>query len=599
MLSTDATLHSREDRWLRSAGSRETRRVEYRPNDASHFSFPLFPRHLPFTALRRSICLKPISQICPLLSFQPLSETHANTLDMMIAHKVHAYLGMPFHFNSSLLTLPVSSWGFGFTSIARLNSTLAVSGLQQDLNHHIPILRNIARVTLADWMCQLNRCQPPLHITDSSPSFSRQKHKLPCSWLSAYNTLKTLSISFHATDLSYLLTGDVSLTHLHNLTSHILPSLPPSRMLSNFSKFGFHSLRDVGSWVFPSISPLPTSFRANDLSFPPSQYFLTHDWPSLRSWLTSLPDILPTLSPLSPLLLLPRTVRQNLAELSLLRISEIPLLSFPFTAPPHLFASNGSASHTTISPDVTCAVFGNGRAFPLSLHSFRNSASILIAETYGILTALLLTRKASQSNVIYTDHLNCVNLLTHAPQTTPQSLFMNPARSIYRWILDVLHRKVRKDDEGFPSLVGEDEEASQEPVMSSLSTPSLTISHVKAYTDNSTTPSDLNRLVDFVASRAHRPSLSPPSVPLPTFMMDDFMPFTNSLGFFDTPIASVVENGLQAVGSASSVASSHFYDHHPPPQHPYTQETSSYSAVVQLYSRSNQLDSAFTLSDRL
>ena len=41
------------------------------------------------------------------------------------------------------------------------------------------------------------------------------------------------------------------------------------------------------------------------------------------------------------------------------------------------------------------------------------------------------------------------------------------------------------------------------------------------------------------------------------------------------------------------------YDTHPPPPHPYTRASSAYSALVQLYSRSSQLDSAYTRYRRL
>jgi hypothetical protein len=102
-----------------------------------HFTFPHLARPLPLTALQQLLSLKLIFRIRPLLAFQPLSDSHSAALDMQIAHKVHDYLGMPFHFNSSLLFLPIHLQGFGFPSIACINSSLAMSGLQRDLNHHI------------------------------------------------------------------------------------------------------------------------------------------------------------------------------------------------------------------------------------------------------------------------------------------------------------------------------------------------------------------------------------------------------------------------------------------------------------------------------
>jgi hypothetical protein len=137
-------------------------------------------------ALQQLLSLKTISSIQPLLAFQPLSDSQSAGLNMQIAHKVHN-LRMPFHFNLSLLFLPINLQGFGFPSIACINSSLAMSGLQHDLNHHIATFHNIAHITLADWTCQLNFCHPPLSITPYSPTFSCQKHHLPCLWLSAYS----------------------------------------------------------------------------------------------------------------------------------------------------------------------------------------------------------------------------------------------------------------------------------------------------------------------------------------------------------------------------------------------------------------------------
>jgi hypothetical protein len=293
-----------------------------------HFSFPLHPRPLPLSALRRIIALKLVSRIRPLLAFQPLTEAQASTLDMQIAHKVHAYLGMPFHFNSTLLSLPVNYWGFGFPSIVHMNAALAVAGIQQDLNHHISFFCNVAHVTLADWACQLNHCAAPLTVSCTSSDFNRQKRQLPCTWLVAHKTMKAIGLSFYATDLAFLLSGAVSLLHLFNLTSTILPNSGFSpQVLSSFSRYGFTHLHHVGTWTWTPFSPLPTSFSPFPLTFPNHQWILTRDWPILTSWLNALPSALPALSHPHPLLLLPQSTQQSLAENSILRLSSIPALS--------------------------------------------------------------------------------------------------------------------------------------------------------------------------------------------------------------------------------------------------------------------------------
>ncbi|KAF5375411.1 hypothetical protein D9615_008032 [Tricholomella constricta] len=122
----------------------------------SDFNFPLLHWRLPLTALRRLISQCLTSKIRPLLALQPLTPELAQKLDQVVAHKVHEYLGFPFHFNSQLLFTPLSLRGFDFPSLALLNSALAAAGVHQDLNHHIPPFCQMAHVTLSDWSCQLN-----------------------------------------------------------------------------------------------------------------------------------------------------------------------------------------------------------------------------------------------------------------------------------------------------------------------------------------------------------------------------------------------------------------------------------------------------------
>jgi hypothetical protein len=80
----------------------------------------------------------------------------------MLASKIHTSLGFPFRFNTTLLTLPLNLHGLGFPSISHLNSSLAVSGLQRDLTHHIPSFCKMAEITLSDWTCRYNGCLNPL-----------------------------------------------------------------------------------------------------------------------------------------------------------------------------------------------------------------------------------------------------------------------------------------------------------------------------------------------------------------------------------------------------------------------------------------------------
>jgi hypothetical protein len=115
--------------------------------------------------------------------------------------------------------------GFAFLSIARLNDYVAVTGSLRDLNHHLPLFSDMARITLADWTCSISHCQPPLLA--SSPSFERSYarfiHTLPRAWIVAHSVLRDLRLSISDTDLSYLLTGQLSLQHLARSALNLLP----------------------------------------------------------------------------------------------------------------------------------------------------------------------------------------------------------------------------------------------------------------------------------------------------------------------------------------------------------------------------------------
>lgn len=121
---------------------------------------------------------------------------------------------------------------------------------------------------------------------------------------------------------------------------------------------------------------------------------------------------------------------------------------------------------------------------------------------------------------------------------------------------------------------------------------------VAAHTNESDPASLANAVVDRRASEAHFYSIPPPPVPVSTFFMDRFTPFTSSDGFIESNLSTFADYHL-ALATANdpsflptSVLAPAFYDSHVPPEHPYVRASSAYSAVVQLYVRSSQLDTA-------
>ena len=233
-----------------------------------------------------------------------------------------------------------------------------------------------------------------------------------------------------------------------------------------------------------------------------------------------------------------------------------------------------ATKHSNGRRSTTFSVAANGTAFVASLPSSGYATGILHGEVYGIVAASVVARSLLHPR-IFSDHLNSVNLRSSSPSLF--SLRNNPARSLYRWLVD----------------------------LRSSSTSVPTITHVRAHTTNTNIHSDLNRLADRLASASQHLPLPPPSVPIPTFFMDNFMLYSSIHGFVESHIPSLV-NSLIAKRDTQSLDTCHeplpsllFFDDSPPPAYPYMKTPSSYSAVIQLYARSGQLDTAYSLANHL
>ncbi|KAJ7854790.1 hypothetical protein B0H13DRAFT_2358284 [Mycena leptocephala] len=202
------TLRTNELDFLRAKVDDPAARHEELKSFIDDFSFPKFSQH--YIQSPRS----------------PLPTTYqradAEDLDTKIKMKIHMDIGMPFAPNSSVLTLPLQYHGLDFPSIARINDSIAVDGLHRDLNHPIPSYRSLARISLANWTCDINNCIGPLDGPGLTRDFSRFAGKIPYGWIIAQRTMALSSppLSLKRTEIPEILPGDISISHTLNIFHH-------------------------------------------------------------------------------------------------------------------------------------------------------------------------------------------------------------------------------------------------------------------------------------------------------------------------------------------------------------------------------------------
>ena len=200
--------------------------------------------------LRKIIWQNLISRLCALLSIQPIKPGDALSLDKMIASKIHFITGFPYSPKTDILMPPVELNGLDYPSLARINAGIATEGLWRDLNHHVPAYRNMARLTLADWTCAINRCIYPLDGKGLQRDFTGQYRNIPAAWIIAHKIMTTMEpkLALRTTDCSHILRGEVSLSHVLNVAKAHGKVVPDARTVKTLSSRGVLLLSDIGSW---------------------------------------------------------------------------------------------------------------------------------------------------------------------------------------------------------------------------------------------------------------------------------------------------------------------------------------------------------------
>ncbi len=380
------------------------------------FQFPTVIGRLPLTVLRKIVGQNVVSKCRALLSLQPLMPADAKTLDRLIMKKVHEALGFPFQPSTEIAMLPVSAHGFGFPSISIINTSLSMEGLQRDLNHHIPAYHDMARITMADWICEKADCLNPIDGSGQQRDFRRQLKQIPASWITAQIMMKTMGMSLKQTDQSEILQGEVSLSHMVNICNHRTAQserVVNGTTLLSLKRKGIFLLKHIGKWDISAAGTLKIntaqfSTAASGIWTPAA----TANWKKIKDMLENIvhPEDLIRM----PDLMIPRQLREQRAERYIQALANVASLGGSMHTDGKTWATDGSAipasARVLDMKYVTGAAVGRSS---LVLRIPGRNISILNGEQTGLIIALIETSKdTSEPDIqILTDHLNSVRLI--------------------------------------------------------------------------------------------------------------------------------------------------------------------------------------------
>jgi len=240
--------------FLRAKVDNPTTCFEELRNFIETFQFPCVLGRLPIMLICKIVTKNIMSKCHAMLYLQPIKQSDVEALDRQIIEKVHLALGFPFRPSSRIATLPLSHHGFDFPSIVRTNAGITVSGISQDLNHHICTYQTMARVMMADWTCEKNGCVYPLDGNGLLKGFSHHMQSIPAGWIIAQKVMKDLltPLSLRMMDQSSFAGGEVSLSHMVNICNHRNPQKFADlngNTLRLLQMKGIQSLQDIGRWV--------------------------------------------------------------------------------------------------------------------------------------------------------------------------------------------------------------------------------------------------------------------------------------------------------------------------------------------------------------
>ena len=120
----------------------------------------------------------------------------------------------------------------------------------RDLNHHIPAYRQIARITYAGWVCRFNNCCQTVDGTGLQRKFPHLYGKIPATWIIAQSLLSATEpkLCLRLTDSSYILNGEVSISHVLNICKAHNLQIFDGVALKCLARVGVTKMKQTGSW---------------------------------------------------------------------------------------------------------------------------------------------------------------------------------------------------------------------------------------------------------------------------------------------------------------------------------------------------------------
>ena len=544
-----------------------------------NFRFPKFSIQTPITLARKIVMQNIISRCRALLSLQPVKQSEAESLDRTIATKIHDLLRFPYSPQTQILMLPLNHHGLDFPSVARINAGIALEGLMRDLNHHVTTYRDVARITYADWVCRFNNCGDTIDGIGLGRDFSHRYGQIPATWLVAHKVMSTLSpkLSLCRTDVSFILTGEVSILHVLNICkSHGLQTLDGT-MINCLARKGVTTLQDLGSWKRNRLGKW--SFEVAERRDREAWTEATQrGWEKAEQMMKAIE--VEWLFEGGEELLSTRIERRRAAENQIRVLTS--LLNFhpsPNATDETAWASDGSmvpASAGILDDKTVTAALTGPKTMVMKMQG-RNS-NILHGEIFGIIMGHLLIPHGDADNTphLYTDHLNTARFLqdSHSNINQDAALRYRNGRSYLRWL------KLLSDET------------------------SLSVEYTKGHSTGNTVASKLNADADHYATSAQSHRHQIPIAPTPTFTMNDFTFFTRKDGWIESNIRIYSDQLLSLVTGVALARGHHqrmttwLYHQPNPPTYIYHKATSAYTAAVQLYARSGQLATAEKVEKR-